>query len=69
MWRNDLALWNQTVQVAPQLPIVQYQRALALWNAGYRQEALDRLEFALQLPRLDEFDRDRFEGKRQEFLQ
>ncbi len=69
MWRSDLDLWNHTAQVTPTLPIVHYQHALALWESGQHQQALQKLDLALQLPRLDDFDRARFEEKRQKFFE
>lgn len=68
MWRSDLDLWNHTVQVNPTLPIVHYQHALALWEAGQKQQALEKIDHALQLPRLDEFDRERFLKKREKYI-
>jgi len=60
VWRNDLALWQRAVQVSPELPVVQYQYALALWDAGEEAAAIARIQFALTLDRIDELDRERF---------
>ena len=67
MWKSDAALWKQAAEVSPELPIVQYQYALSLWNAGDESKAVDRLEYALSLPRVDEYDRERYLAKLEEF--
>ncbi|TWT59819.1 hypothetical protein [Rubinisphaera italica] len=67
VWRNDSALWKQASQVSPELPVVQYQYALAEWRTGEHQAAITRLENALQLERVDDLDRERFNEKLQIF--
>ncbi len=67
VWRNDSVLWKQASQVSPELPVVQYQYALAEWRSGEYQGAITRLENALQLERVDDLDRERFHEKLQIF--
>lgn len=67
VWRNDSALWKQASQVSPELPVVQYQYALAEWRTGEHQAAITRLENALQLERVDDLDCERFNEKLQIF--
>ncbi|MCA8989354.1 MAG: hypothetical protein KDA78_17020, partial [Planctomycetaceae bacterium] len=62
-WENDQALWAQAAQVSPELPLVQYQYGIALWNRGEHQAAIERITQALSLPRVDELDRERFSEK------
>lgn len=62
-WKNDLAMWDNAVKVAPELPIAQYQRGISLWNAGRSEEAIHVINSALTLPRVDSFDRERMQAK------
>lgn len=67
VWKNDLTLWEHAVTQTPNLPVVQYQYALALWRTGEHDKAVRRLELALNLDRVDKYDQDRFEKKLQEY--
>ncbi len=67
VWKNDRTLWEHAVFQTPQLPVVQYQYALALWRTGDQPQAIDVLERALCLDRIDAYDQKRFEKKLHEF--
>ncbi len=67
VWKNDRALWEHASTQTPELPVVQYQYALALWRSGDHQKAIDTLERASSLDRVDRYDQERFEKKRLEF--
>lgn len=59
-WQDDLTLWKQAAEVSPELPVVQYQYALAEWREGQKRSAINRMERALTLARVDKLDRERF---------
>ncbi len=67
VWRNDLALWEYAVQEAPQLPVVQIQRAISLKNAGQTAAAINALDYALTHCEPDPIDRQRIEEKLVEY--
>ncbi|MBL4882995.1 MAG: hypothetical protein JKY95_00485 [Planctomycetaceae bacterium] len=67
VWRNDYALWEHAVKQTPELPVVQYQYALAQWRTGEHHDAIKTLEYAIALDRVDEYDLSRFDKKLQHF--
>ncbi len=69
VWKNDRTLWEHAALQTPELPVVQYQYALALWRTGAHHKAIDVLELALTLDRVDAYDQKRFEKKLREYQQ
>ena len=59
MWRNDFALWSETVRRVPQLPVVQIQWADALHAQGKDQAAIAALRLTVAKYKPDAADTKR----------
>jgi hypothetical protein len=59
VWKNDQALWENTVSRTPELPLVQIQYAMMLHNAGHNEAAIARLRHTLAELTPDDLDRER----------
>jgi len=67
VWRNGMALWQDTVQRVPQLAVVQIQLANTLHQRGEDEQAIAVLEFALRECAPDRLDRKRILLKLQDW--
>lgn len=61
VWKNDQALWENTIAQTPGLPLVHIQYAWMLHNSGHREEAIARLKHTLTAMSPDELDRARIQ--------
>lgn len=61
VWKNDRALWENTIAQTPGLPLVHIQYAWMLHNSGHRKEAITRLKYTLTAMSPDELDRARIQ--------
>jgi protein O-mannosyl-transferase len=61
VWKNDQALWENTMARTPTLPLVHIQYAWMLHNSGHHDAAIDRLRHTLAEMTPDELDRQRIE--------
>lgn len=61
VWKNDQALWENTIARTPGLPLVHIQYAWMLHNSGHRDEAIARLKYTLTSMSPDELDRERIQ--------
>lgn len=62
VWRDGVSLWTQTARVSPNLAVVQYQLADALFARGETNAAVAALQRALECDP-DELDRERIERR------
>jgi len=61
VWKNDHALWENTMARTPSLPLVHIQYAWMLHNSGHHEAAINRLRHTLVEMTPDELDRHRIE--------
>lgn len=61
VWKNDQALWENTMARTPDLPLVHIQYAWMLHNSGHHEAAINRLRHTLVEMSPDELDRQRIE--------
>lgn len=63
VWRNATALWEDAAAKQPQLPVVQYQLATGLYEAGEQQRAIEVLDNVIAAGIPDTADRERMQQK------
>ena len=61
VWKNDQALWENTMARTPSLPLVHIQYAWMLHNSGHHEAAIACLRYTLTEMTPDELDRARIE--------
>ncbi len=61
VWKNDQALWENTMARTPSLPLVHIQYAWMLHNSGHHEAAISQLRHTLVEMTPDELDRQRIE--------
>ena len=67
IWKNDQALWRQTVGQVPQLAVVQIQWADSLHESGHPEAAVASLQLALNRTQADPADRRRMRERLQKW--